>query len=81
MQIPESGAHSFRLLRAHAQPKQMHPLRERGRIRKHAVVSGSRVQLLAAEHEWSGGATESSNVREEVQVIERNLEGLHSSHR
>ena len=46
VQPQETPAHSLRLVRAYAEPEQVHLLRECGRIRKQAIVIGLGVPAL-----------------------------------
>src|SRR6266550_3518328 len=76
----QASTHSFRLLCPDAQPQQMHLLRECGRVSKYTVVISLGIELSVSQHEHPASSTETSNVGEEIKMIERNPERLHSSH-
>src|SRR5579862_489398 len=81
MQILQSGLHPFRLVGSYADPQEMNPLRESRRIGHCSLVGGLRIELIISRQEWIGRSAESAHVREQVEVIERHLEGLHAAHR
>jgi hypothetical protein len=58
-----------RFLRPHADPKQGYSLGESRGISKSAIEGCLRVQLLIAENERPGHPAESSNVREEIEMV------------
>ena len=59
----------------------MHFFGEHGRISKDSVVVGLRIQFSIPRHEHPPGSAEAANIREQVQMIQRDLERLHASHR
>ena len=72
VQLPDACAHALGLRRADAQPEDVHFLRERRGIREHAVVVALEVEVAASD-ERAGRTAESPDVREEVEVIERDV--------
>src|SRR5579864_2535047 len=81
MQFLESCAHSLRLIGSNTEPEQMHFLGKRYWISEHSVVVGLGIQFPISEHEHPARSAEAANVREEIEMIQRDLEGLHTSQR
>src|SRR5262245_19237161 len=79
MKTLKSCTHSLRLYRSDADPEQVYFPGAGCGISKYSVIIGLRVKFLVAHH--PARATESTDVREEVEMIQRNLERLHASHR
>ncbi len=73
-------AHSRRLIRPHANPEQVHFLAECWRISEHSVVSVLRSSFRLPRTSILCSA-EAADVREEIQMIQRDLEGPHLAHR
>src|SRR5208283_148032 len=76
----ESRTHSLRLLCPDTHPQQVHFLGKRSRISKYAVVIGLGIQFPVPKHEHPTSSAESANIGKEIEMIQRNLERLHSSH-
>src|ERR1044071_7706065 len=81
MQFLESCAHSLRLIGSNTEPEQMHFLGKRCWVSEHSVVVGLGIQFAIPEHEHTTRSAEASDVREEIQMTQRDLVGLHTSHR
>src|SRR5579864_6395796 len=81
MQFLESCAHSLRLIGSNTEPEQMHFLGKRRWISEHSVVVGLGLQFSIPEHEHPARSAEAADVREEIEMIQRDLVGLHTSHR
>src|SRR5439155_14077014 len=81
VQSQNACPHPFWLLRAHAEPEQVYFFREPRRIGKDSVVVGFRIQFPVSQYEHPSRATESADIREEIEMVERDLERLHPSHR
>src|SRR5215216_3398550 len=79
MKSLKSSAHSLRLDRSDPHPEQVHFLGECSRVGKYPVVIGLWIHFPIPKH--SARATESADIGKEIEMIERDLEGLHSSHR
>src|SRR5918996_747493 len=79
MKSLKSCAHPLRLYRSDTHPQQMHFLGECRRIGKYPIVIGLGIKFPVSQH--STGSTESTDVRKEIEMIQRDLERLHSSHR
>src|SRR5690242_5474654 len=80
MQPLQPGAHPFRLFGSDTYPEEMHALRKSHGISESPVQVGFYVEFLVAEHERTGRATESANIREKIEMIEGGLKSLHSAH-
>jgi hypothetical protein len=50
------------------------------RVGKYTAVISLGIELSVSQHEHPASPTETADVREEIKMIERNLERLHSSH-
>src|SRR5215469_8368958 len=74
----EPCAHPLRLYRSDTHPEQVYFLGECRRIGKDTVVIGLGIHLAVSEH--AARSTESTNVRKEIEMIQRDLERLHASH-
>src|SRR5271166_1681654 len=80
MQSQKPLTHSFGLIRPHTNPEQMDFFIERCRIGKNAAVIRLWIKLPVSKHEHPTCATKSANVGKEIQMVQCDLEGLHSSH-
>ena len=81
VQFFDTRMHHRGLVRSNADPEQMNAFGKCLRIGQRSVKVGLRIESSAAAHHLHRRPAEPSNVREHLQVIERNLEGLHASHR
>src|SRR6185436_7086687 len=81
MKSLNSCTHSLRLYSSDAQPEQAHFLGECGRIGKYPVVIALGIQFPVPKHEHPARSAESTDVGKEIEMIQRDLERLHSSHR
>src|SRR5580658_8890069 len=81
VQLSQPRLQPGRLLGADANPEQMYALGKGGRIGERAVEGCLWVEFLVAEHHRAGSTAETADVREELEVIEGHLEGLHAAHR
>src|SRR5579863_2069892 len=76
----QARAHTLGFSCADADPEQMHFFGKRAGVRKYAVVIGFGIELAVSKHEHTASPAESSDVGEEIQMIKRDLESLHSAH-
>src|SRR5512146_761474 len=81
VQAQKPGTHSLGFFGAYAHPEQMHFFAECGWIGKDPVVIGLWIEFAVSQYQHSASSAESTDIREEIQVIKRDLEGLHSTHR
>src|SRR5690606_567721 len=81
MEAPDTLAHPLGFCRSDAEPQYVDFLCERLRIREDAVVVDLRVELAIPKHERAAGTAEAADVRKQIEVVERDLEGLHPAHR
>src|ERR1044071_7803473 len=79
MKSLKSCAHSLRLYRSDAEPEQGHFLGECSRIGKYPVVILLGIHFPIPQH--PAGSAESADVGIEIEMIQRDLKRLHSSHR
>src|SRR5207245_427130 len=77
----QPGVHIGGFLCADADPEKMYLLCERSGIGQSSVESGFGIGFLVAHDERTCGSAETSDIGEHVQVIERDLKRLHTSHR
>ncbi len=63
-----------------AEPQQMDFFGKGGGILEYAVVVGFGIEFAISEHKHTAGPAESPDVGKEIQMIECDLESLHSPH-
>jgi len=81
VQFLESCTHSFRLIGSDPEPEQVHFPGECSGIGERSVIVGFGIQFAIAQHEHAAGSTEAADVGEEIEMIQRDLESLHTTHR
>src|SRR4051812_40950090 len=80
VQRQQARTHSLRLLRTYTQPKQMDFTSERRGITEGPVVITLRIELFLSRQERTATA-EAADVREQIEVIQGDLEGFHPTQR
>src|SRR3569833_413345 len=80
VQSLEPGTHSLWLPSTHTQPEEVDLPGEGRRLSEHPVIVRLRIELAIREHE-AAGATESADVGEQVEMMQRDLKSLHAAHR
>src|ERR1700744_2666714 len=81
VQFEHAGSHLRGLFGSYTDPQKMDPLCKGRGISESTVECGLHVRLLRVRHQQTAGSAESADVREQVEMVEGGLEGLHPSHR
>src|SRR5690348_1548106 len=80
MQSLQASAHSLGLFGTDAQPQQVYFLGKPSCVGKCSVVIGFEIEFPVPRAE-NTGAAEPSDIREEIEMMQRDAECLHPTHR